>query len=63
VRPDATAAAGDLWRAWRAFAEDNGEAAGAQRAFAAALLARGFERDRRETARFYRGIGLTPDAS
>ncbi len=63
LRPNATAAAGDLWRAWRAFAEESGEAAGAQRAFAGALTARGFERDRRETARFYRGLGLTPDAS
>lgn len=63
LRPDATAAAGDLWRAWRAFAEDSGEAAGPHRAFAAALLARGFERDRRNAARLYRGLQVNEEVT
>ena len=59
----ATATAGDQWRAWRAFAEDMGEAVGSQRTFGEALTARGFRRDRSNAARLYRGLRVSEEVT
>ena len=53
-----SAASGDLYRAWSAWAEETGEERGTQRAFAEALAGRGYPRDRSEGVRFYRGLAL-----
>ena len=51
-----TAAA--LYASWRRFAAAIGEPAGTQRAFARALAERGFQRERTNCARLYRGLSL-----
>ncbi len=53
-----SAASGALFAAWTAWADETGEERGTQRAFAEALAARGYPRDRSEGVRFYRGLAL-----
>ena len=56
-----TAAA--LYADWRRWAEAAGEHAGSQRALAMALACHGFIRDRTQTTRLYRGLGLRDDTA
>lgn len=55
-----TETAADLYTSWRQHAEHAGENPGSQKAFADALLKRGFERARTPSARIFRGIRLKP---
>ncbi|WP_210252975.1 phage/plasmid primase, P4 family [Beijerinckia sp. L45] len=50
--------AGDVFAAWHVWATAAGEPVGTQRAFAAALVERGFARERTNCTRLYRGLSL-----
>lgn len=58
VHPHLTANAGDLYRAYQQWCDDNGEHARSQKDFGMRLAERGFVQDRNKTARRWRGIGL-----
>jgi putative DNA primase/helicase len=49
-----------LWDSWKAWAESNKEPVGTRRAFAEAMTAHGFAKDKRQGKRGYSGIDLKP---
>lgn len=60
--PTFRARAGDLYEAYRQWAERNGEAPMRQIAFGQRLQERGFTQERTITARFWRGLGLKQES-
>ena len=58
VREGAMATPNELFTSWKAYASENGEEAGSQKALAGRLTKRGFRRDRTSMGRFWRGIEL-----
>ena len=58
LEPLAVASGGELYKAYRQHADDEGEKPIGNRAFAAQLRDRGFEQKRTMTARTWVGIGL-----
>lgn len=60
--PTATAAAADLYRTYKAWADEAGERTLSQARFGEALTERGLEPYRTKNARRWKGLGLTGDA-
>jgi putative DNA primase/helicase len=51
-----------LWKSWTGWAEANKEPPGTRKAFAEAMAAHGYAKDKSQGVRGYAGIGLRPDA-
>ena len=50
-----------LWSSWKGWAEGNKEDPGSRKAFAEAMAAHGYPKEKRQGIRGYRGIGLKSD--
>jgi P4 family phage/plasmid primase-like protien len=50
-----------LWQSWKVWAEANKEPVGARKAFAEAMAAHGYPKEKRQGIRGYRGIDLKSD--
>jgi P4 family phage/plasmid primase-like protien len=52
----------DLWQSWKAWAERTKEPPGTRKAFAEAMAAHGYAKDKRQGERGYAGVNVTPSA-
>ena len=50
-----------LWQSWKGWAEVNKEVPGSRKAFAEAMAAHGYAKDKSQGVRGYSGIDLKPD--